>query len=239
MAFDVVPWTKHPLADFLMRKTHANGLEYHSGIHIQSGYNFFNQSAIGYDQELDIAWAGHDIIYDNKPYKERRSADYVVSLIDELGYNYLDTDLIWNLIMATEKHEIDEELEEKDLAYYIIAADLNDLAYPDRVLTNFELIKKESMRLYGISDTQFAQANLDFMQGLHNRLYGQLLTKKHTDGISKTMELARKILNNNEAETWKKNDIINQVEVLWNKSDAEMRAKILQRILLDGQANIS
>lgn len=106
-----------------------------------------------YDAQLDKAILAHDVIYDDAPEKERRSAEW---LVEHDGLDNLDA---CRHIIATAAHEIRADNR-------MIILDLLDLADPKRRLTDRELIRTESIALYGIDSASFSRANASFFRSI-------------------------------------------------------------------------
>lgn len=51
-----------------------NGCEYHNLLHVDEMYEYLEENNEPYDEALDWAILFHDIVYDNQPDKESRSA---------------------------------------------------------------------------------------------------------------------------------------------------------------------
>ena len=135
-----------------------NYCQYHNWQHIMSCYDYLEANSVPYDIDLDFAVMHHDIIYDNKPDKEARSADFV-------RQHYPDVTGAVDIIMATADHLIKDRSE---AARWMIRADLHQLASPRLAMSNYVKIMNESMQLYGINEFVFAEANLKFMKTLRS-----------------------------------------------------------------------
>lgn len=141
---------------------------YHNDSHVESMYKYLEQTNEPYDECLDWAVLFHDIVYDEKPEKEYRSA----VMFSDMKAKYSGCDLnplneghVASLIMATEKHYV---------SYpgwsAIIRADLHGLTSPLDTFYNFYSILNESMYLYKIDEVTFADNNIKFMEGLAKRV---------------------------------------------------------------------
>lgn len=170
---------------------------YHNDWHVASMYKYLEQINEPYDECLDWAVLFHDIVYDEKPDKEYRSA----VMFSDMKAKYSGCDLnplneghVAALIMATEKHYV---------TYpgwsAIIRADLHALTSPLDTFYNFYSILNESMYLYKIDEVTFANNNINFMEGLFKRVDMNIdLDPIHADfykdvkrGITSTINLSR------------------------------------------------
>jgi predicted metal-dependent HD superfamily phosphohydrolase len=148
-----------------------NLCDYHNNNHIESMYAYLERQEYPYDPALDWAIKFHDVVYDNLPEKEKRSADLFMKWSSKYrGCNLSDEekDRVYNLIMCTKDHVTGEKYIEGDMA--IILADLHQLANTKDVITNYSKIMTESMKLYGIDEFEFAKNNLIFMEALADRI---------------------------------------------------------------------
>jgi CRISPR/Cas system-associated endonuclease Cas3-HD len=185
-----------------MNDNQMNGCEYHNNRHVESMYEYLEKANEPYDEALDWAVMFHDVVYDNQPEKELRSAQFFIEQLGKFprGCN-LDSDgvtRVCDLILATINHKvISEEVLLGNSA--IIRADLHALTDDMKTLENFLLIAKESIALYNIDLNTFALTNEMFMRGLleqlginrktdpiHDTFYDRVM-----DGIVLTHSLAR------------------------------------------------
>lgn len=175
---------------------------YHNLRHIDSMYDYLQETGVPYDVNLDWAVLFHDIVYDEKPSKEKRSAQAFYDMIETYrGFegNLNDALEVGVLIMSTITHELHTFSTRSQKA--IIRADLHELADPVKATRNFVNIMDESMSLYGVSQEEFAQSNATFMVAMRDRIR----TNKHYDaenaefyeqvlgGIELTIRLARAV----------------------------------------------
>jgi predicted metal-dependent HD superfamily phosphohydrolase len=143
-------------------------LEYHNGWHVLSMYEYLHDTNEPYDEALDWAILFHDIVYDDKPQKEYRSAVKFSDMkAKHSGCNLslLDEGHVVSLILATENHLVTYPGHSA-----IIRADLHQLADPICMLYNYMSIMNESMYLYKIYENDFAENNVKFMKGLYERM---------------------------------------------------------------------
>lgn len=143
-------------------------LQYHNLNHITSMYEYLHVTNEPYDECLDWAVLFHDIVYDDKPEKEYRSAVMFSDMKEKYkgcDLSLLDEGHVAALIMATKDHLV------LNPSYSpIIRADLHALTNPVQTFRNYQLILDESMNLYGIDELTFADNNVKFMGGLYNRV---------------------------------------------------------------------
>jgi predicted metal-dependent HD superfamily phosphohydrolase len=174
-------------------------LEYHNGWHVQSMYEYLHDTNEPYDECLDWAVLFHDIIYDDQPEKELRSAKMFVEMVDKFQGCKLrpsDQARVYSLIMRTVDHIFMPEIKGSSA---IIRADLHALTSPQDTFYNFYSILNESMYLYKIDEVTFANNNINFMEGLFKRVDMNIdLDPTHADfykdvkrGITSTINLSR------------------------------------------------
>ena len=172
------------------------GLKYHDFDHVQAMYEYLEQTNEPYDEALDWAVLFHDIVYDEKPEKERRSARMLEfnGRIPKYGVDEYILRDAFDMIMGTADHIVTSSK-----LSAIIRADLHGLTKPESVIRNFVNIMDESCKLYSVDSVTFAKNNEAFMQGLHERV---LLNVKQDsahdsfyfrvlDGINQTITLAK------------------------------------------------
>lgn len=133
-----------------------NRCQYHNWQHILDCYQYLEQNSVAYSEDLDYAVLHHDIVYDQWPNKEARSAGFVTS-------KYPDMSGAIEPIMATVDHNIQGRSE---IARWMIRADLHQLADLKLAAANYVKIMNESTDLYNIDLQTFARNNQQFMQGL-------------------------------------------------------------------------
>lgn len=177
-----------------------NGCDYHNYDHVESMYHYLEDTKVPYDEALDWAVLFHDIVYDDKPDKELRSAQLFIKMATKhrgCMLSQFDQFDVYNLILKTVDHKIDAGTRPSDSA--IVRADLHALTDSGQVVRNFVKIMDESMSLYGCSAEDFAEKNILFMVGLLERmLLNVLMVDKEegrfyndvADGIELTIRLA-------------------------------------------------
>lgn len=181
-------------------------LHYHNLMHIQAMYDYLDKTNEPYDECLDWAVLFHDIVYDNQPEKEYRSAVMFSDMKAKYSgcdLNLLDEGHVAALIIATEKHSVTYPSSSA-----IIRADLHALTDTVQTFHNYNLILKESMCLYDIDEKTFAENNIRFMCGSpfggdYRGLYGRVEKNMEKDpdhrefykdvkrGIVSTINLSR------------------------------------------------
>ena len=189
-------------AYWLMGENHCSGCHYHNNSHIREMYDYLEETQEPYDEALDWAIMFHDVVYDDKPEKEERSADLFVRMAAKSrGCSLSDVhlDRVYRLILNTRDHIVDTELKGSSA---IIRADLHALADKVSTVNNYAKIMNESLELYNCSVEEFAKANIDFMEGLLNRVArNQMIDPDYSDfykdiqqGIILTQDLSKAIL---------------------------------------------
>lgn len=157
-----------------VQRMEENNLLYHNVSHIQDMYQYLEDIQEPYSEELDLAVVSHDVVYDNLPNKEQRSAEYFLSLYDEYKETdnlIADPDDVYNKIMATYDHKIYDQKTQSA----IIRADLHGFMNNLTAFKNFNLIMTESCELYGIDDYKFCRESQDFLDKL------SLICKRNAD----------------------------------------------------------
>jgi hypothetical protein len=139
-----------------------NGCAYHNWQHILDCYDYLEKNAVAYNEELDYAVMHHDIVYDDQPFKELRSAELMLEL-------YPMRRTAAEIIMATVDHKITEDTTWQERQ--MIKADLHQLADPVQATRNYVKIMDESIDLYGITPLEFAENNAIFMMNMQNTIF--------------------------------------------------------------------
>lgn len=125
--------------------------KYHNWHHVQRLYYHaeftFN---LPYDDQLDRAILGHDVIFDEHSRKEERSADWLLANDPHSGEEARTH------IMRTAGHKPGHDNR-------ILLLDLADFLFKDITVINRALLEEESMALYGISSSEFARQNVAFL----------------------------------------------------------------------------
>lgn len=157
------------------------GCSYHNNNHIAELYLFLEKENVPYDEALDWAVMFHDVVYDNLPDKELRSAELFLEWLENVirpGCKLDDKGKqeVYDLILCTKDHI----LTDNPKSSIIIRADLHGLADKLSTIKNFTLIAEESMSLYDCSLEEFAANSETFMRLLHQRI---IKTKKLDDRI--------------------------------------------------------
>ena len=147
----------------IIDRNEDRGCKYHNGWHIYTMYRYLEKTNEPYDECLDWAVLFHDIVYDDQPKKEYRSAVMFSDMKEKYSgcdLNILDEGHVAALIMATENHSVTYPGHSA-----IIRADLHALTNPVQAFRNFNLILEESMSLYKIDEKTFAENSIRFMGG--------------------------------------------------------------------------
>jgi len=138
-----------------------NRCAYHNWSHILDCYDYLEKNQVPYNEELDFAVMHHDIVYDDQPEKEKRSAEFMLKL-------YPDRTEAAEIIMATADHKIEKR---SLFALQMIKADLHQLCDPVMATRNYVKIMDESIELYGITAHQFATNNAIFMMNMQTTVF--------------------------------------------------------------------
>lgn len=179
-------------------------LTYHNWDHVHSMYQYLADTNEPYDEVLDWAILFHDIVYDEKPEKELRSAKVFVDMVkryEGCGLSPAEQGRVYSLVMRTVDHVVVSEVKGSSA---IIRADLHGLTKRLTSIENFVKIMKESMSLYNIDEVEFAKNSEKFMTDLMFRVHSNIeLDPNHADfylkvgeGIYLTITLARMIRGN-------------------------------------------
>jgi predicted metal-dependent HD superfamily phosphohydrolase len=192
-------------AHVLMRENEINGCEYHTVTHVHDMYAYLESVDEPYDAALDWAIMFHDAVYDDQPEKEQRSADLFLrwsNVYRGCDLSEEEKQRVCSLIMHTVKHSLFKDLPIVKGAEAMIRADLHALADRIAVVNNFVMIMNESINLYGCSIDEFAENNIQFMEGLWERVILNLLVVDNKsrlfydsviEGIKLTIRLAQAI----------------------------------------------
>lgn len=175
----------------------SNECDYHNVDHIAAMYQYLHDTNESYDEALDWAILYHDVVYDDHPDKEERSAKYFAEhALRTMSTHFVSQ--VEELIMATKLHIV-----EKPHWSPIIRADLHALTDLETTQTNAELIKTESMKLYRCSEEEWAKGTVEFMQGLCKRVHdnAEKYDRRHRDfhlkvydGCIETIKVAKKVV---------------------------------------------
>lgn len=203
MSEDNVTWSRLidlPVGEFVKGIMNADKRrKYHNFDHILTCYDFLKMVNYPYSRELDYAILFHDIIYDHLPEKEIRSAKFFVNM----KVDFIDADKVYDLILATIDHDV-SKWSEYDMDFRaIILTDLSGLASENTTRENYTKIMTEICALNGITEKEFAQGNLGFMEKLSQTIQKTidefdettaLMWTEIKSGIELTMEISRDIL---------------------------------------------
>ena len=202
----IVPWSQvqdtelAQMARLIIWDNYDNReLAYHNWDHVQSMYQYLANTNEPYDEALDWAVLFHDIVYDEKPEKELRSANVFVDMVNRYGGCNLrpaEQGRVYSLIMRTVDHIVMSEIKGSSA---IVRADLHGLANGLTSFQNFGKIMAESMKLYDINEITFAESSEKFMTALLHRVSGNITTDpdhrdfylKVCEGIMTTIKLSQ------------------------------------------------
>lgn len=149
-------------------KTTELGLVYHNIEHVMSMYQYLEDTNEPYDPVLDWAVLFHDIVYDDKPEKEYRSALLFSTLKNHYSgcdLGVLDEGTVAAMILATEKHSVTSRLYSP-----IIRADLHQLTNAGTTCINFGKILQENVNLYHVDRATCATASKEYMYAMLPRI---------------------------------------------------------------------
>jgi predicted metal-dependent HD superfamily phosphohydrolase len=198
-------WTKIADTDLAIEAwkiLDASQCDYHNGWHVENMYTYLDKTNEPYDEALDWAVLFHDIVYDNLPEKELRSAKMfkdMAEIFSGCTPDIWERERICQLILQTSDHIHNPN---RVGSSAIIRADLHALTNPIDVFYNYRSIMEESMCLYEIDEQTFAVNNIRFMEGLHGRICGnEMVDIDHKEfygevrrGIKSTIALSRIIM---------------------------------------------
>lgn len=189
------------ILDRIQENYYDLGLIYHNHDHVLDLYDYLEETDEPYDLALDYAVLFHDYIYDALPDKELRSAEAFLQIAKTSDiYELKDSEFrgkVYDFIMSTKKHSATKDNSA------IIRADLAGLINKTKTIINFANIMEESKNLYDITDEEFANSNITFMNGLFFRIVDNMISdpdhkdfwEKVLDGIELTRKLSDLILN--------------------------------------------
>ncbi len=181
------------IANSMMLANEESGCKYHNLDHIKDMYEYLDSIHEPYDEVLDWAVLYHDVIYDNQPNKEYRSAEFWKLVSSSFSDLHDISQSVYNLILTTKDHLV------TDGQSILVRADLQGLADPVKTFWNFTKILQESMILYGIDERIFAENSISFMHDLRERVKRNVeLDPTHQEfyedvklGIDSTINLSR------------------------------------------------
>ena len=175
------------------------GCTYHNLEHVESMYQYLADTNEPYDEALDWAILFHDIIYDEKPEKELRSAKAFLDMIKSYkgcSLRPAEQARTYGLIMRTVDHTVVTEVKGSSA---VVRADLHGLTNQLTAFQNFGKIMLESMKLYNIDMVTFAENSEKFMTPLLYRVSNNTMTDPDhrgfysdvCDGIAYTISLSQ------------------------------------------------
>lgn len=177
-------------------------LKYHTWFHVLDIYEWLYQNSIPYDEALDWAVIGHDLIYDAEPDKEIRSADYLFDLMKiENRFSKESMSRVYDIICSTKDHLV---LIDEPLSSIMIRGDLHQLTDPGKTISNFVAINQELQNLYpGLDRHVISKHGLLFMEDLKKRIIENILERdpEHEEfywnvikGIDQTINMHKSIV---------------------------------------------
>lgn len=194
----MIPWTRLEGTKLWDKAKQEYGKDprrtFHKFSHVLRLYHHAAHTySLPYDPVLDKAILAHNVVYDAKPNKALRSADWL-SLHDPRP-----SDDAWIHVMRTAIHTpgVDNR---------IVLLDLADLGDPDRIRSDRDLLCKEVCAITGCSETSFARSNMAFLTRLqHNISESDLWSHRPSiweknaflkiqDGITTSLDLCKRDL---------------------------------------------
>lgn len=175
-----------------------SALKYHTPDHVRRIYQHAQTLGIEYDINLDAAILFHDVIYDERPDKEERSADFMLatSLNIPEWFEGIDAEKVDDMIMNTVGHKITEGVNPE-----MIMLDLYELTDSDMAAKNFEDILEESVLLYNITREEAAKGSRDFMLVFSQTIIDNADTSEFPEfwsdvlvGCTETIKLANAVI---------------------------------------------
>lgn len=145
--------------------------KYHTWNHVHRLYHHAEHTlALPYDRDLDLAIMAHDVIYDEHPDKELRSAEWLKAM---MGVGY---ERAYEIVMQTFNHTLIQGGDNR-----IVLLDLADLSIPEKVIWNRDAVMAEFKALYGISEAEFNAGNASFFNAFALRIDPEMLEKGSTE----------------------------------------------------------
>lgn len=194
--------TEHPLAidavGAIEHYTRELGLRYHNLVHVESMYDYLEKTGEPYDEALDWAILFHDIVYDNEPEKELRSAR-MLKFNGNIPKYGVDRAVLGDgvfMIMATVDHIVTDLRQSA-----IVRADLHGLTDTAATIRKFANLMEESCNLYSVDPKTFASQSAHFMSALRERVKQNVTRdEKHSEfynsvlnGINLSIALAEAV----------------------------------------------
>lgn len=169
---------------------HEDKRVYHNWKHVLENEEFLKSIEAPHLYFVANLW--HDAIYDDKPFKEKRSADLFYRIYNGPLSGYYDSpeiDEIYRMIIETEDHVYNDES-------YLVEADLHQFAIEKMRLRNRRLLREEAFKLYGLDDdVEYAKNVVSFLSGLHDRVSGTV-PKSTVDGIVLEISYSQSVIHN-------------------------------------------
>lgn len=133
------------------------GRHYHNFDHVLRLYEIADDKQLPHDPALDLAILAHDVIYDDAPDKELRSAEWLLDRSNLLGPDIAGKAA--DLVMTTARHKpgADDRL---------VLLDLHDFRDLERSLENRELLVCEFRDLVGVERDGFIAGNTKFLKAM-------------------------------------------------------------------------
>lgn len=149
------------------RATYADpaGRHYHNFDHVLRLYEIAAEKGLTYSLALDLAILTHDVIWDEHPDKERRSADWLLANAEGVRPEVLRHAV--DLVMSTTRHQPggDDRL---------VLLDIHDLQDLDLSIVNRELLMREAAEITGTSREKYLAGNAAFFAKMLSDIGGNL-----------------------------------------------------------------
>lgn len=127
-------------------------------------YQWLNRNGIEYDECLDWAVLLHDVVWDELPDREFRSAVWAQETLTGV-LSDSQVRMVCDLIMSTIHHEVT-----RPEFSAIVRADLHSLVSPIDCIANYALLVQEAFSVCGVPLISYANGSLTYMQQLENRI---------------------------------------------------------------------
>lgn len=150
--------------------------DYHNFDHILENHDIitrlYSNGNEYYDYDLFLANLWHDAVYDEKPFKEKRSADAFYRIYSDpnmeeyVQRSHIDIDKVHRIIMSTSDH-----IYNCDESFHMVQADLYAFTDINKIHENRRKLYFEAEALYtDMSVTDYLENTVNFLEGLHQRI---------------------------------------------------------------------
>lgn len=147
-------------------RMHNPSLTFHNWEHIERvTWHAEHTFAFPFDVSFGKAILTHDVVYDDKPQKEWRSAEWLFEMDGETATNIAAA----RHIMKTDGHQVTDDNR-------MILSDLGNFMYPKMTHEDFYKVMMESMNLYKAKPDAIIDASLAFLSKLHDNFADNVLS---------------------------------------------------------------